>query len=313
MGEQQCVNSETTFFRDKLPFPGRLIVTSYKLVFVPNDRRRCGKLQIPDEYLNVPLGTIAAVEKVSSKKFASCVCFEVQTKDGRRLDFMFPPIEKDATGERIFNAIQVYAFSGDEKFSFAFSYKSSEYANVGWTVYQPAADYARMGIDFASKECAFRAAAINLDPKFCPTYPQLVVVPKAFSDKDLERCARSWANRRFPVLSYFHAPTGCSLWRSGEERGTADGSSRKLVAAIVGSKPKAKLLVLDVRSRVLESEAGSAGYPGCVKDSCHIEDTQKIRESFIRFQQLCNDEKHDYCLCITKWVELSRVISGTHI
>ncbi len=126
-------------------------MTSYRLLFVPADRHCCSTLQVPTEYLKVPLGLISGVEKFVDKKSRAVAAVEVQTKDGRRLRFAFSNANRESAGERAFAAIEAYAFPAEEKLAFAFSYTPNEYPSTGWTIYDPIADYSRMGLDLAAK------------------------------------------------------------------------------------------------------------------------------------------------------------------
>lgn len=42
----------------------------------------------------------------------------------------------------------------------------------------------------------------------CPSYPRAVIVPRAVDDSAVARSARFRQGGRFPVLSYYHAPSG---------------------------------------------------------------------------------------------------------
>lgn len=49
---------------------------------------------------------------------------------------------------------------------------------------------------------------MNEDFSLCPSYPRVVIVPRAVDDAALARSARFRRGGRFPVLSYHHARSG---------------------------------------------------------------------------------------------------------
>ena len=55
---------------------------------------------------------------------------------------------------------------------------------------------------------AWRLSEANEDFSLCPSYPRAVIVPRAVDDSALARSARFRQGGRFPVLSYYHAPSG---------------------------------------------------------------------------------------------------------
>lgn len=85
------------------------------------------------------------------KRLNSSVCIEIDTKDARTLKFMFPPLEKDPVGEKIYNGIMAYAFPQEIKYLFAFSHLSKSFQNDGWNIYNDLKEYDYMGIDYSEK------------------------------------------------------------------------------------------------------------------------------------------------------------------
>lgn len=58
-GEQPCMNTLATFARDGLSFSGRLIMTNYRVVFVPNDLAVYALLKLKRNFFDIPIGFIA--------------------------------------------------------------------------------------------------------------------------------------------------------------------------------------------------------------------------------------------------------------
>ncbi len=107
-----------------------------------------GILGLSPEYFKVPLGLISAVDKNADKSMG--VSLEVTTKDARSARYLFPPLERDSMGDKIYNGFQVFAFPKESKYFFAFTYKQIGLTSDGWKIYNDLAEYSRMGISFSS-------------------------------------------------------------------------------------------------------------------------------------------------------------------
>lgn len=51
--------------------------------------------------------------------------------------------------------------------------------------------------------------------KVCPSYPELVLVPRGVDDSELVQAALYRQDSRFPVMAYRHQPTGVSVKGEG--------------------------------------------------------------------------------------------------
>lgn len=68
------------------------------------------------------------------------------------------------------------------------------------------------------RDCGqWRITECNIDFKFCPSYPKLLIVPKSVPDEDLEEVAKFRVNGRIPVVVWRHE-NGCVLVRSSQPR-----------------------------------------------------------------------------------------------
>jgi len=93
--------------------------------------------------------------------------------------------------------------------------KNWENYRDGWSLYTDIKkEAARQGINFATSE-QFQLLD-NSDFRLCATYPSKLIVPKAMSLKQIEACSKFRTKNRLPGLSYYHAATGCSMWRSSQ-------------------------------------------------------------------------------------------------
>ena len=203
------MNLDTTFVRGKsLRYLGRLIMTNYKMKFIPNDSRCFQACKISEKFLSVPLGLISSCVKLSDKK-EPLSGIEVSTKDGRVISFALWSPERDFVAEKMAMAIKNYAFA-ELIYSFAFSYKPFKDTYAG---YDMKSELERMKINEASP---FRIFNNNSKFTIVHTYPKEFVIPKSISDSDINIACNQWLSRRFPILSYYCSNNGASLWRSSE-------------------------------------------------------------------------------------------------
>ena len=78
--------------------------------------------------------------------------------------------------------------------------KNIKYKRNGWNIYDPLTEYRRQGVDFSNKK--FCLSFLNDKYELCETYPNILVIPKKFENKDLFNIAKSRMKNRFPILSY---------------------------------------------------------------------------------------------------------------
>ncbi|KAI8607308.1 Myotubularin-like phosphatase domain-containing protein, partial [Chytriomyces sp. MP71] len=84
----------------------------------------------------------------------------------------------------------------------------------GWSVYNPEAEFRRMGLGVKSD--LWRFSTINKDFSFCPTYPRLIAVPSRISDNVLKHAVKFRSKGRIPVLSYIHRTNRVTITRCSQ-------------------------------------------------------------------------------------------------
>ncbi|GAA5983307.1 hypothetical protein JCM10908_000234 [Rhodotorula pacifica] len=109
---------------------------------------------------------------------------------------------------------------------------------AGWDIYDPAAEFARMGLGKRSK--AWRTTSLNADFQFCPSYPAEIVVPAKISDTTLSYAVKYRSKSRIPGLVYLHWANLGSITRSSQPMVGITQNARsiqdeKLVEAIFAS------------------------------------------------------------------------------
>lgn len=224
-GESKELIAEAVFYWDKaLKFPGHLVLTNYRVLFVPQSFQCCYLCKISSKFLNVPLGLVDEIAE--RKQTVSCV--EIRTKDFRRLRFILP---YHAACSTVVKLMKAFAFPGVERKSFAFAYSPFEETRGEHDIED---EYRRMGVD---REGSLR---IYSGVKFARAetgYPKKLVVPKNLSNKEVEAAANLWTAKRFPVLSHYSKESGASLWRSSKAIKTcsrARDADSRLIQAIMG-------------------------------------------------------------------------------
>ncbi|GAA5910526.1 hypothetical protein JCM6882_008546 [Rhodosporidiobolus microsporus] len=108
--------------------------------------------------------------------------------------------------------------SGGLENRFAFFCKHGEdkkgKGKVGWQIYSPEEEFARMGLGTRSK--AWRFTTVNADFQFCPSYPNQIVVPAKISDTTLSYAVKYRSKSRIPGLVYLHWANLGSITRSSQ-------------------------------------------------------------------------------------------------
>eukprot|EP00826_Nyctotherus_ovalis_P033310 TRINITY_DN2692_c0_g1_i13.p1 TRINITY_DN2692_c0_g1~~TRINITY_DN2692_c0_g1_i13.p1 ORF type:complete len:291 (-),score=58.47 TRINITY_DN2692_c0_g1_i13:41-913(-) len=224
-GESKELIADTVFYWDKaLKFSGYLVLTNYRILFVPQSPQCCYLCRISSKFLNVPWGLVDEIGE--GKQTANCV--EIRTKDFRRLRFILP---YNVACSTIIKLMKVFAFPGVERKSFAFAYSPFEEAREEYDLEE---EYKRMGVDQKSSLRIYTGARFARGET---GYPKKLVVPKSLANKEIEAAANLWTVKRFPVLSHYSKESGASLWRSSKGIKTcsrAKDVDSRLIQAIMG-------------------------------------------------------------------------------
>ncbi|KAK6459517.1 myotubularin-related dual specificity phosphatase [Scheffersomyces xylosifermentans] len=73
----------------------------------------------------------------------------------------------------------------------------------GWDIYDPIEEYKRQGL-LTENEDYWRLTNVNEDYKFCPSYPNFLVIPSTISDNVLKHAAKFRSKQRIPAIVYRH-------------------------------------------------------------------------------------------------------------
>lgn len=230
------INCETKLSKRNQKVSGKFYLTNFRLYFKSDDYYKDpgnneSKGELTDEYLmpeylveDVPLGLVQKVEKISSQINPNdLVGVLINCKDGQRL--IFYRVTDDDNFEKLaYNYLKLNAFplSNNKEF-FAFNHKKSNFIDEGWTIYNAAQEYERMGLLDSKK---WRFTDLNKNHTFCETYPALLVVPSSTSDKELELVSEFRSKNRIPVLS----------WAKPDNRNVAIMRSSQPLCGVTGKR-----------------------------------------------------------------------------
>lgn len=216
---------------------------------------------------------IVSVERLKKKEMAEndSGMIEIVCKDFRHVQFFFSGLVSKQTFssfDRSYSLIRQYAFSeptGPQEEFAKLSMEIFDGVQDGWKVYNPVAEFQRMGVSTSSR---WRISQSNQKYGVCQTYPSLYAVPASVSDSVLSVAAKFRSKGRIPVLSWRDIHTGAVICRSSQP---LVGLSQKqcdkdvfLIQAIAASNPSSsKLVIIDARpwkNAVAQKTVGRAGY-----------------------------------------------------
>eukprot|EP01136_Pigoraptor_vietnamica_P020730 Opistho-1_new@70005 len=185
---------------------------------------RCEELLSADDVLpvgargfEIPLGLIASVEKVGGhRSIVDAYGLAVIGKDNRSFFIGFS-LDRHVSNERrhLFDVINCGAFPVTfGRTPFAFLHRSPEVEETGWRLYDPTAEYTRIGVPNAT----WRLSRANARYELSDTYPALLAVPQSVTDGTLVETAHFRKKGRIPALSWLHPKTGASLTRCSQPK-----------------------------------------------------------------------------------------------
>lgn len=107
----------------------------------------------------------------------------------------------------------------------------------------------------------WRESAINHRYQLCNTYPAIVYVPAGIPDASLSHVAKSFADDRFPVLSYHDVRSGGALVLAGACLDVRGQGAKDAFTALASNAPLRALASVDASSEpfLLSSSQGNGG------------------------------------------------------
>lgn len=179
-----------------------------------------------------------------------------------------------------------------------------EVIEEGWHSFLPEQEFALLN----SVTDEWRLSYVNKDFFLCPSYPQIVTVPKSIDDELLKKVAVFRCGGRFPVLSYYHKKNGMVMMRSSQPLTGTNGKRCKEDEKLINATLRAgkRGYIIDTRSVSVAQQARARGggfeqevhYPQWRRIHKSIERCNIQQESFIKLVEACTDQSHS----VDRWL-----------
>uniref|UniRef100_A0A8C2GEC2 phosphatidylinositol-3,5-bisphosphate 3-phosphatase n=1 Tax=Cyprinus carpio TaxID=7962 RepID=A0A8C2GEC2_CYPCA len=298
---------------------GTLTVTDYKLYFVSLEWNA-------PFILDVNLGAISRLETISVQSLGENTSgMEIVCKDMRSPRFAYK--KEEQSNLEILEVLTKYAFplSNDDwpmdlSPLFAFQYKD-QFPQDGWKVYDPVAEYKRMGLPNES----WTISKINSNYEVCDTYPALLVTPASIKEDEIKQVASFRVKRRIPVLSWIHPETHATVVRCSQPMvGPTDRRCKEdehyLQTIMDANAQSHKLTIFDARQNTVAAnhKAKDGGYenenfyPNMELNFLEIPNIHVMRESLRKLKEVVYptiDEPHWHSsIDATHWLEYIRLL-----
>ncbi|GAA6001576.1 hypothetical protein JCM10207_006734 [Rhodosporidiobolus poonsookiae] len=219
------------------PLAGSLHLTTHHLIFEPEHADKNSTSSQPgpstgalkgasgkngatsNGELWIPLPLLLNVTRTPPTLTGSPSPLVLRTRDFVTYELHFSTTdEADSVWDSLKGLCQSFSAGGLEN-RYAFFCKGAQAdkkgkGKTGWAIYNPAEEFARMGVGSRSK--AWRFSSINADFQFCPSYPAELVVPARISDNTLTYAVKYRSKSRIPGLVYLHWANLGSITRSSQ-------------------------------------------------------------------------------------------------
>ncbi|GCB64414.1 hypothetical protein scyTo_0009808 [Scyliorhinus torazame] len=167
------------------------------------------------------------------------------------------------TRRSIFENLMKYAFPISNNLPlFAYDY-CEIFPEDGWKVYDPIAEYKRMGLPNES----WKLSKINDNYELCDTYPAILVVPVNVPEDELKKVAAFRSRNRIPVISWIHPESQATITRCSQPlvgmSGKRSKDDEKYLQIIMDSNAQShKIFIFDARPSVnaVANKAKGGGY-----------------------------------------------------
>ena len=207
----------------------------------------------------------------------------------------------------------------------AFNYKhGNDDLQAGWSLF-PVSEYFDTLVKKATR-MEWRQCTVNKGFDVCPTYPEMLIVPKDLSDETIRESARFRDGGRFPIVCYLHEPRQTTLLRSSQPLVTAlnktcacDESLLQICAPSTGSKKIS--YIVDMRNSA-DAASDKVRGGGMENDqdyrSFHyfqrpIERVSNLLESFAKLMKAlrtthCTVDQYMSAIESSKWLDNLRIL-----
>lgn len=316
------VTNYRLYFRATDPLPGSATLTAANVANGSPLSLGAAMTNLSGNYIiDLPLGFISRIEKMggTTSKGENSYGIEITCKDIR--NYRFAHSRENHSRRDVFEKLQQYAFPLNNKLSlFAYDYKE-KYPVNGWQVYEPIAEYKRLG----SITETWKITKINENYELCDSYPAVLVVPSAASEEDLRQVAQFRSRGRIPVLSWLHPESQASLTRCAQPlvgvSGKRSREDERYVQLIMDANAQShKIYIMDARpsANAVANKARGGGYENedfyqnAEVVYLDIPNIHVMRESWKKLKEIsypCNNpHKWHTNLESTQWLDHLRAI-----
>ncbi|CAM9597501.1 unnamed protein product, partial [Heterosigma akashiwo] len=297
-GELRLLNGEVVLMRLRDTFlqayhwpaqRGRLLMTTYQLVFLPERR----VASVPESYYRIPLAAIDRIQKEiipqgSTSDLLSSSQLVLATKDFRVLKILF---DRTTDPDRVFSALLTYVFPGSVELLFAVQHRPfgpGVARDPGWYAYDAEREFLRQGCCLerpGGAPAPWRPSHTNRDWGLCSSYPRVLVVPSEVTEAALRSVGMFRCAGRIPALTWGRPYDGASIWRSSQPKVGVSGASCPPDEMLLDSIARASatdgiLHIFDCRPKTnaMVNRAGGFGF----------ESSQNYTTSRLRFMNIGN-------------------------
>lgn len=299
------------------PLHGMLLLTTYRLVFVADDKQVA--------YVSLPFCTIHNIEKTGrgSSKHEYTYVLEVTSKDMRSLRFAFK--QERQTRKRLYDLLSILAFPvSSGRPLFCFEYRLQVCEDRGWSIFDMKTELQRLGVPNSQ----WRLTTANQNYELCESYPSVLAVPASLTDKHLTSVASFRSRGRLPALSWLHPETKVSLLRCSQPLVgtlTKHNHDDELYVRLISESNSlaAKVVIVDARPKrnAVANMALGGGYesdeqyPGTDLIFADIGNIHVMRDSLRKVRDICFTAVEDSSwlsnLESTHWLEhVKQVLAG---
>lgn len=271
-----------------------------------------------------------------NSKLCRGACIRIQFRDFHYISFDFKNILK---GNDVFDTMMKLTCveNVDKLYAFIYQPIKIEQDYNSWDIYNVEKEFERQGLEFDKEDSTWRLSKLNKDYKLCESYPGKVVIPNVISDTILGHTVKYRSKNRFPALSYYYKPNGCSIVRCSQPlvgiKQNRSIQDETLIQEVFKTNKllDAKNLIVDARpiTNAMAQVALGAGTEimenygeNSKKIFLNIENIHVMRDSLNKIKMLLKNSDVDGCqktinldsFIKSGWLEhISRVLKGTDL
>eukprot|EP01105_Mastigella_eilhardi_P025475 TRINITY_DN6935_c0_g3_i1.p1 TRINITY_DN6935_c0_g3~~TRINITY_DN6935_c0_g3_i1.p1 ORF type:complete len:1083 (+),score=211.12 TRINITY_DN6935_c0_g3_i1:154-3249(+) len=320
--------------------PGWMYVTNFRIAFrplatavSPQQARSLSKAgSIPlcmREGFDTPLGSVLGMQRAFGLTPALRFCtITLQSKDFHDIRFCYVVRTEMPSPDSlpdVFLENFVFSIPFVKLFAFTPAWVNSldkRMCDAGWRVYDPVAEFYRMGIPCEE----WRLSSLNSNHDLCKSYPEVLAIPHNVSEEDLKRVFAFRSKGRIPALIWRHkngaAALRCSQPTVGIMGQRCEEDEKFFFKIGACNKNCRTVFIVDARPR-LNARANQLkgmgfedqrNYPNTVIRFLGIDNIHKMREAEMRLRVAYLGENTEVIrkAAASKWLlHVGMIISGS--